>query len=122
MKCIHCGGDVHPTNEVERIWAQTAEDAVRKALPKKYQGRPFEKTFEIMSTTKRSIAGDWLKRNPFEVWVITEGIDPYRYRDVHQMFNRAAEKLRKNPWYDDAGWESYRTGLSYFWLKPKLIG
>jgi hypothetical protein len=107
-------------------WAENIETAVRKALKKT---KPRDIKVRLIDESVKSSylhpgsTRDYLDPDPFHVYVFTEhGIgDPFHYDEVFAWFKRAAEALASDPWYEDAGWDSYRAGVAYFWIKPKMI-
>lgn len=106
-------------------WAERVEAQVRMALKAARKGTRV-KVSTIYDNTLSSYlepgrSADWKQPDPFIVYVFTESgrlRDPMSYADIGGMFDRAADKLRGDPWISDAGWESYNAAVQYFWVKP----
>ncbi len=121
---------------VEDLWAETAEKEVRDVMKKL---RPTDRGFHApvhpikASTIDGSVQSSWLypyrdrpwaEPSPFLVYVLTESgnlRDPYEY-GLTGYFDKVAAAIKKDPNYEDAGWENYNAAVSYFWLKPKVVG
>jgi len=108
-------------------WAERTERLVRKALkrhkPRRVKARTIDENVKSSFLYPGRATG-WIEPDPFHVLVFTEGAnlrDPWNNPDVLDMFNKAAEEIRADAWYDDAGWENYNAAVSYFWVQPKMI-
>lgn len=95
-------------------WAEEIEQLVRKKLKATKPSYVKAKLVNdsVQSSYLYPVLGRY-KSDPFIVYVFTEeGIgDPFHYAYVYEWFTKAAEAIREDPWYDDAGWESLRAGV-----------
>lgn len=114
------------TADTRYTWAENIEQLVRQRM-KKFKPR-YIKASTISENVHSSYLypgrrGEWVEPDPFRVIVGTEDgnlRDPFSY-ELCDYFQKVADSIAFDPWYQDAGWESINPGVQYFWVKPKMI-
>ncbi len=106
----------------------TVAAALRHASPRFAQALQRRPDAVRAGDDPSTIATGWLdhvetSQLQWKAIVFTEGGigDPGTNEEVWKGFDKAAEILRKDPWYEDAGWESINPAVQMFWVKPRRI-
>lgn len=71
----------------------------------------------------------WIEESPMHVYAIMECCPgPLTTAGVlgdtkrgWAFMDRTVALLRKDPWIEDAGWESVNPAVAYFWVRPRLV-
>lgn len=131
-----------PPADVVQIAAANIELSVREAFVKAALAeRVFreEGAERVVAGVARSIHSSylpfarrlkWADPDPRVVLVMTEVIggdvlhvvsDPFRDRRAMTMWERAMAVLRKDAWYEDAGWDSINPAVHAVHVTPRMI-
>jgi len=114
--------------DIKQIWADNSLELVRGALYATHPDIP-EPNIDRQTRSSYRDRGGWMESDPFKIIVVVEPygigeqiLDPYDHDPSEERrLTRAVAHLKRNPFVQDAGWDSLNSAILYFWIEPRIV-